>query len=180
MGMREMQYSVSLPLTLHKTGPKPMEKRSTPTPESRATMKWPHSWMRMRMPRTATKATMVVIVPSSPRRREPCPVRAPRRSGALPRPRYTGLDAVERARGHAIERGGDQLRDLGVADAPFEKSADRHFVGRVQNGGSAARRGQSLAGEGQAREAIDIGLLEGERPVFVRSSRSPGHGRRSG
>ena len=44
--------------------------------------------------------------------------------------------------------GGDQLRDLGVADAPFEKSADRHFVGRVQNGGSAARRGQSPGGRG--------------------------------
>src|SRR5438034_1039773 len=46
-----------------------MENRSTPTPASRATTKCPNSWTRIKIPRTSTKATIVVtaalLLPSS-------------------------------------------------------------------------------------------------------------------
>ncbi|OLC39130.1 MAG: hypothetical protein AUH81_02420 [Candidatus Rokubacteria bacterium 13_1_40CM_4_69_5] len=60
MGMTLRQYSVSFPRQRNNTGPKPIEKRSTPTPAQRATRKWPSSWMRMRTPMTTTNETTVV------------------------------------------------------------------------------------------------------------------------
>src|SRR5690606_24706474 len=47
-----MRYSVpSRAVRCHSAPPKPMEKRSTRTPQRRATQKWPNSWMVTRMPR---------------------------------------------------------------------------------------------------------------------------------
>src|SRR5687768_6758812 len=61
--MADSTYSVSLPRQRSSTGPKPMEKRSTPTPHQRATKKWPSSWIRIRMPMTRTKDTIISIGP---------------------------------------------------------------------------------------------------------------------
>src|SRR5260221_1011348 len=101
-----------------------MENRSTPTPDSLATMKCPNSCTIIRIPRTSTNATIVVtatyLPPSSIRRHaEALGARGLRRSYPLSRHRsrpgvhiHAGLDAVERAIRHTIERLGDQLGNL--------------------------------------------------------------------
>ena len=62
IGIRDRQYSVSLPRNRQSTGPKPTENRSTPTPQSRAMKKWPSSCTMMRMPRTTTNETSICTV----------------------------------------------------------------------------------------------------------------------
>src|SRR2546430_15462578 len=48
------------PLFTPQGGPKPMEKRSTRTPDFLATMKWPNSCTTIRAPRTTAKCTTVL------------------------------------------------------------------------------------------------------------------------
>src|SRR5581483_9105772 len=114
MGMADRQYSVSRPRHRSSTGPNPMEKRSTPTPASRATRKWPSSWMRMRTPMTTTKE-MIVVTPLSPSGE-----RLDRPPGAPPRllvDRHARLDRIERARRHLGQHALDQFRDVGEPEA---------------------------------------------------------------
>src|SRR6266567_1147398 len=116
-----------------------MENRSTPTPASRATTKCPNSWTRIKIPRTSTKATIVVtaalLPPSSSSSsssgrgaREglavrPSPHERPRAGIHV----HAGLDAVERAVRHAPQRLGDELGDLGEADRPAQEGRHRHL-----------------------------------------------------
>ena len=51
-GTAESRYSVSPRRKPASFGPNPNENLVTPTPSFRATMKWPNSWTKMRMPRT--------------------------------------------------------------------------------------------------------------------------------
>jgi hypothetical protein len=52
-----MQYSVSPRRNEKIRGPKPSEKRSTPTPIHFATRKWPSSWMKISAPRATIALT---------------------------------------------------------------------------------------------------------------------------
>src|SRR5215831_13656247 len=144
MGMAEMQYSVSLPRRRQSTGPKPMEKRSTPTPDRRAIAKWPSSWTRMRMPRTTTNETMEVTpLPSGPQIAGGPGHRHLRsqRAGHLAAGGRVGvqacLEVAEAPGGHALEGLCDQGGDAGESDAPAEEGRHRHLVGGVENGGGA-------------------------------------------
>ena len=56
-----MAYSVpSLPIQLFSGLPNPTEKRSTLTPQRRATQKWPYSWKVTRIPRVTSNANIAI------------------------------------------------------------------------------------------------------------------------
>src|SRR5262245_17275190 len=144
--MAERQYSVALVRMRPITGPKPMEKRSTPTPESRATQKWPSSWMRMSTPSTTTKGTMVVST-SRPRAagRGQLGGEAPGHRGARGRVHgHAGLDVGERLGRHRVEGLRDQLGDLHEADLAGEEGGHRDLVGGIEHHRRAVAGGQRL------------------------------------
>src|SRR6266540_158813 len=138
-----------------------MENRSTPTPASRATTKCPNSWTRIKIPRTSTKATIVVTaalllplpgLPALSGRRARERLRVRPSPHERPRPGIhvdAGLDAVESAVRHACERLGDELRDLGEADLPAQEGRHRHLVGRVQDHRRAPALEQRVAGRSE-------------------------------
>src|SRR3984893_15912498 len=152
MGMAERQYSVSLPLIRQRTGPKPMEKRSTSTRDKPATTKWPHTGRRWRVKTTTTKQR------SPPRRGSGQPVfHEPTRLGVHVHARP---DAVEGARRHAVEGASNEIGDLDEADVALEEGGHGDFVGGVQDRGRAAPGRESLASQPEAREAHGIGRFE--------------------
>src|SRR5262245_45237597 len=118
------------------TGPNPIEKRSTPTPNSRATRKWPNSWTRINTPSTTTKDTSVVTIapPASPGRR--AGQRGVGQPSADERSRLgihvdTCLDAVEPPQRDAIEGLRDQLGNAGEGDLAGQERRHCHLVRRI-------------------------------------------------
>src|SRR5262245_47444768 len=133
MGIAERQYSVAWPRYRQITGPKPIEKRSTPTPVRRAMAKCPSSCTRIRGPITRMNETLDVNGLSS------CPQGTTRRGDATPQRRRdmsasggvgieAGVEVVQARRGDAIERLGDQLRNLREPDTALEKRRHCHLV----------------------------------------------------
>ncbi len=79
-------------------------------------------------------------------------------------------------------RGGSEhlfncTRDARKGNTPFKERLDGYFVGGIQGDavGSALFRG--LKGQAQAREALEIGLLEVQMPRAARSKVSVEAGR---
>ncbi len=83
------------------------------------------------------------------------------------------LEVDERGRRDALEHLGDHLRDPGEREAAVEEGRDRDLVGRVQRAWRRAAGHAGLAGEPQAGEELDVGLLEVE--VAGRGEVEPGH-----
>src|SRR3990170_2754789 len=166
MGTAERQYSVSLPRHRRRTGPKPSEKRSTPTPIQRATRKWPSSWTRIKMPMTTTKDRTVVtraLPPPSPGAGRRHRLQAEDLVRHPPRLAVDGhalLDARELPRRNPIE----SLGDLGEAEASVQEGRDGDLIGGVEHHGGRAAPGQRLAREPQAGKLLRVGLVEGELP----------------
>src|SRR5262245_15806065 len=150
MGTAERQYSVSVPRQRASTGPKPMEKRSTPTPDHRATAKWPSSWIRIRTPMTMMNDRRVVTrLTASARGDEGRD--APARVGV---DRHTIVDRRARAGRHGVERALDQFWDSREPDLSVEEGRHRHLVGGVEH----HRRGPARL-EGRPREPDPTGPL---------------------
>src|SRR6266403_1818652 len=152
--MTDKQYSVSLPRQRRSTGPKPMEKRSTPTPTQRATRKWPSSWMRMRMPMTMTNDRTVVTATSFRPARRP-----PARLGG---DGDAGLDGLELAGRNVDQRVLDEFGNVRECDAAIEKGRDRDLVRSIEHDRGRPALLESVTGQPEAREARGIRLEEGE------------------
>src|SRR5262245_47031810 len=157
MGMAERQYSVSVPRQRASTGPNPMEKRSTPTPDHRATTKWPSSWIRIRTPMTTMNETIVVTGLTASARGDESRD-APARVGV---DRHAIVDRRARAGRHGVERALDQFWDSREPDLSVEEGRHRHLVGGVEH----HRRGPALLEGGprepDAREALHVRGEEG-------------------
>src|SRR5262245_44875853 len=74
------------------------------------------------------------------------------------------LDAVEGAVRHAIERLGDQLRNLGEENRSVQECRHRYLVGCVEDRRGASAFCERLSRELKTREPVGVGLLECEGP----------------
>src|ERR1041384_7422166 len=155
--MAERQYSVSLPRHRSSTGPKPIEKRSTPTPVHRATKKWPSSWIRINTPMTMTNETIVVtrLPPSDPRVDERLDTAA-----SLGIDGDALLDRGEWRRRDGGQPTLDELHDGCEANALVEERRNRDLVRRVQHDGCDSARLEGGTRETQAGELVEVRLEE--------------------
>ncbi len=86
--------------------------------------------------------------------------------GAAARLRIGGKHRVQRIRrsdGGARQRVAHHRGNLGEADTALQKCLDRHLVGRIQHRRRRAAGAQGVEGQGQAREAVQIGRFERKR-----------------
>src|SRR5471032_2205679 len=169
-----MVHSVPEVLLTHFTSglPKPTENRRTFTPHSRATLKWPNSWTTTSTPIATTNATISIrkFMATSMQyafgvRRVGCQQSSELACQAT-RFGIGGEHFIERrcaaVRQH-VQHALDHFPDRHETDTASQERLDRNLVGRVERRACGAAGFQRLQREREARETIQVGLLEAKR-----------------
>src|SRR5690606_36973879 len=155
---------------LYSAGPKPMEKRSTLTPQRRATQKWPYSWMVTSSPSATTVASRVnnrsisASLDKLHRTDYAC-------STAIAQPllgTFARLPVSQQHLGELGHRLGsetvkrvlDDNRDIGEANALVKEGLHRDFIGCVEDGAGGSPRIEGPTRQLQTGEPLRVRRLE--------------------